>query len=137
MGNSQIKKGNSESLGETEVFNKEQVEDEIKEQVDSEEVEDEIKEQVDSDEVEDEMKEQVDSEEVEDEIKEQVDSEEVEDEIKEPVEQFEVPLSSIPVNDKNGAFQLLIAFINLAYARGAYKQDEVEKIIECINKFVV
>jgi len=103
MGNSQIKKGNSESLGETDVFNKEQV----------------------------------DSEEVEDEIKEQVDSEEVEDEIKEPVEQFEVPLSSIPVNDKNGAFQLLIAFINLAYARGAYKQDEVEKIIECINKFVV
>jgi hypothetical protein len=90
MGNSQIKKGNSESLGETDVF-----------------------------------------------IKEQVDSEEIEDEIKEPVEQFEVPLSSIPVNDKNGAFQLLIAFINLAYARGAYKQDEVEKIIECINKFVV
>jgi hypothetical protein len=116
MGNSQIKKGNSESLGETDVFNKEQV---------------------DSEEVEDEIKEQVDSEEVEDEIKEQVDSEEVEDEIKEPVEQFEVPLSSIPVNDKNGAFQLLIAFINLAYARGAYKQDEVEKIIECINKFVV
>ena len=141
MGNSQIKKGNSESLGETDVFNKEPVDSEEVE----DEVEDEIKEQVDSqeveDEVEDEIKEQDDSEEVEDEIKdeikEQVDSEEVEDEIKESVEQFEVPLSSIPVNDKNGAFQLLIAFINLAYARGAYKQDEVEKIIECINKFVV
>ena len=52
-------------------------------------------------------------------------------------EQTEIPLSSIPVNDKNGAFQLLIAFINLAYSRGAFKQDEVEKIIECINKFVV
>ena len=51
--------------------------------------------------------------------------------------QQDSPLSGIPVNDKNGAFQLLIAFINLAYARGAYKQDEVEKIIECINKFVV
>jgi hypothetical protein len=80
----------------------------------------------------------------EEEVSENVDEEESDENVvqdESPVEsqdtQQDSPLSSIPVNDKNGAFQLLIAFINLAYARGAYKQDEVEKIIECINKFVV
>ena len=106
MGNSQIKKGNSESLGETDVFDNEQVEDENNEQI-----------------------KESGPEQIEESGPEQIEES--------GPEQVEVPLSSIPVNDKNGAFQLLIAFINLAYARGAYKQDEVEKIIECINKFVV
>lgn len=49
----------------------------------------------------------------------------------------ENPLLKIPVSDKNTSFQLLIAFINLAFSRGAYTKEEVEKIIECINMFTV
>ena len=49
----------------------------------------------------------------------------------------ENPLLKVPVADKNASFQLLIAFINLAFSRGAYTKEEVEKIIECINMFTV
>ena len=49
----------------------------------------------------------------------------------------ENPLIKLPVPDKNTSFHLLIAFINLAFSRGAYTQEEVEKIIECINMFTV
>jgi len=49
----------------------------------------------------------------------------------------ENPLLAIEVKDKSTSFQLLIAFINLAFSRGAYTREEVEKIIECINMFTV
>jgi len=124
MGNSQVKKTTVERLGEP-VETNEQVD---QEQVDQAQVEQE------SEEI-DQESEEIVQEQVEE--SEEVVQEQVEESEEVVQEQVETPLSSIPVNDKNGAFQLLIAFINLAYARGAFKQDEVEKIIECINKFVV
>jgi len=61
----------------------------------------------------------------------------VEEESSEEQGSRENPLIKLPVPDKNTSFHLLIAFINLAFSRGAYTQEEVEKIIECINMFTV
>jgi hypothetical protein len=154
MGNSQIKKANTLHLGEPDVLdNKEVVSEEVENDEQEEDENDEQEEDENDEQEEDENAEQEEDEndeQEEDENAEQYDqvetaeqeevieNEEQDDQVENnEQEQIEIPLSSIPVNDKNGAFQLLIAFINLAYARGAFKQDEVEKIIECINKFLV
>ena len=126
MGNSQPKKSLSESLGEPDVSNNDYSDDEYEQEDNVEQEQEQEQDEVEQEQDEEQEQEQVEPEEVSEQV-----------EADQSAEQVEIPLSSIPVNDKNGAFQLLIAFINLAYARGAFKQDEVEKIIECINKFVV
>ena len=138
MGNSQIKKANTLHLGEPDVLdNKEVVSEEVENDEQEEDENDEQEEDENDEQEEDENAEQYDQVETA-EQEEVIENEEQDDQVENnEQEQIEIPLSSIPVNDKNGAFQLLIAFINLAYARGAFKQDEVEKIIECINKFLV
>ena len=46
-------------------------------------------------------------------------------------------ITKVPVTDQNIALQLLVAFTQLAYRRGAYNIEEAAKLHECIEIFKV
>jgi len=117
MGNTQKTRKPKESKIVSEVKPVEEQEEEVEQEVEEPEVEQEVEEP---------------------EVEQEVEEPEVEQEEKEPEEkEQENPLLMVDVKDKSTSFQLLIAFINLAFSRGAYTREEVEKIIECINMFTV
>jgi len=167
MGNANNTKANkSKTVGYSKTWVEEpepvvELEEEEEEEVEELEKQEQEQEEEEEQEQEEELEEQEEDveeeeQEQEEEVEEQVDAPTVVDESDngqgEPIEQEDVsveniseteqgsvenPLLKIPVSDKNTSFQLLIAFINLAFSRGAYTKEEVEKIIECINMFTV
>ena len=52
-------------------------------------------------------------------------------------EPVEMVITKVPVTDQNIALQLLVAFTQLAYRRGAYNIEEAAKLHECIEIFKV
>ena len=50
-------------------------------------------------------------------------------------EQQQIRLTEVPVTNENVALNLMVAFLNLAQSRGAFRFDESAKILECLSTF--
>ena len=64
----------------------------------------------------------------------------VEEKVQAPGEQTQdtqqqIRLTEVVVANENVALNLMVAFLNLAQSRGAFRFDESAKILECISTF--
>jgi len=47
----------------------------------------------------------------------------------------QIRLTEVVITNENVALNLMVAFLNLAQSRGAFRFDEAAKILECISTF--
>jgi hypothetical protein len=52
-----------------------------------------------------------------------------------PAQEQQIRLTEVPVTNENVALNLMVAFLNLAQSRGAFRFDESAKILECLSTF--
>jgi hypothetical protein len=54
---------------------------------------------------------------------------------KQQQQENQIRLTEVVITNENVALNLMVAFLNLAQSRGAFRFDEAAKILECISTF--